>query len=78
MWEDREVFEKKMCEEDEVRKRDEEMKVQGMENVVDDDQVLFFYDFDNDGDDQFSFLVLLYDVYDENDDDEEQNGEIGE
>lgn len=76
--EDREAFEKKMREEDEARKRDEEMKAQGMENAADDDQVLFSYDPDNDGDDQPSSSVSPYDAYDENDDDEEQNGETGE
>ncbi|KAK4645809.1 hypothetical protein QC761_204830 [Podospora bellae-mahoneyi] len=76
--EDREAFEKKIREEDEARKRDEEMKAQGMENAADDDQVLFSYDPDNDGDDQPSSSVSPYDAYDENDDDEEQNGETGE
>ncbi|KAK4198926.1 putative inositol-1,4,5-trisphosphate 5-phosphatase 3 [Triangularia verruculosa] len=75
---DKEAFEKKIQEEEESRKRDEEMKAQGMENAGDDDQVLFSYDPDNDGDDHPSSSASPYDAYDENDDGEEQDEELGE
>ncbi|KAK0735307.1 Endonuclease/exonuclease/phosphatase [Apiosordaria backusii] len=76
---DKEAYERKIQEEEESRKRDEEMKAQGMENAADDDQVLFSYDPDNDGDDHPSSSVSPYDAYDENDDaGDEQDQESGE
>ncbi|KAK5656842.1 hypothetical protein OQA88_4390 [Cercophora sp. LCS_1] len=65
---DKEAYENKIKEEEEARKRDEEMKAQGMEHAGDDDEVLFSYDPDNDGDEQPPSAGLEYDEYDEGDD----------
>ncbi|KAB5550815.1 putative PI phosphatase group protein [Coniochaeta sp. 2T2.1] len=63
---DREHYEQKIKEEEEARKKDEEMKSRGMDHAGDDDQVLFDYDPDNDGDDQTeSQAGLDYDEYDD-------------
>ncbi|KAB5576116.1 putative PI phosphatase group protein [Coniochaeta sp. 2T2.1] len=69
---DREHYEQKIKDEEEARKRDEEMKARGMDHAGDDDQVLFDYDPDNDGDEQADGQAGLdYDEYD----DEEGAGE---
>ncbi|KAK3359534.1 putative PI phosphatase group protein [Lasiosphaeria hispida] len=49
---DKDEYEKKIREEEEARKKDEEMEARGMDHAGDDDEVLFDYDPDNDGDDQ--------------------------
>ncbi|OIW29358.1 DNase I-like protein [Coniochaeta ligniaria NRRL 30616] len=70
---DREHYEQRVKDEEEARKRDEEMKARGMEHAGDDDQVLFDYDPDNDGDDQTGEQAGLdYDDYDEEGDTGEQ------
>ncbi|KAK4168999.1 putative inositol-1,4,5-trisphosphate 5-phosphatase 3 [Cladorrhinum sp. PSN259] len=68
----KEDFEKKVKEEEELRKRDEEMKAQGMEQAGEDEDVLFSYDPDNDGDEQPGSTGNAYDDYDEGDDGDEQ------
>jgi hypothetical protein len=66
---DKERYEQKVKDEDEARKKDEEMKARGMEQAGDDDQVLFDYDPGNDGDDQNEGQAGFdYDEYDEDDD----------
>ncbi|KAK4211229.1 putative PI phosphatase [Rhypophila decipiens] len=45
----KEGFERKVKEEEEARKRDEEMKARGIDTAGEDDEVLFDYDPDNDG-----------------------------
>lgn len=70
---DKERYEQKVKEEEEARKKDEEMKARGMEHAGDDDQVLFDYDPDNDGDEQTGGQPGLdYDEYDEDGDSGEQ------
>ncbi|KAK3308403.1 Endonuclease/exonuclease/phosphatase [Chaetomium strumarium] len=66
---DMEEYERKIREEEEARKKDEEMKARGMEEASDDDQVLFSYDPENDGDEHPSSAGLEYDAYDEAEDD---------
>jgi hypothetical protein len=66
---DFEEYERKAKEEEEARKKDEDMKARGMEEAGDDDQVLFSYDPDNDGEEQPSSVAFEYDEYDE--------GEVG-
>ncbi|KAK4450318.1 putative PI phosphatase [Podospora aff. communis PSN243] len=65
---DKEEHEKKMKEEEEARQKDEEMKARGMDHAGDDDEVLFSYDPDNDGDEAPGSAGLEYDEYDEGDD----------
>ncbi|KAK4236186.1 Endonuclease/exonuclease/phosphatase [Achaetomium macrosporum] len=65
---DLEEYERKIRDEEEARKKDEEMKARGMEEAGDDDQVLFSYDPDNDGDEHPSSSGLEYDAYDEAED----------
>ena len=63
---DKEQYEKKIEEEKAARKKDEEMKARGMEEASDDDEVLFSYDPDNDGEDQPPDSAgLEYDEYDD-------------
>jgi hypothetical protein len=63
---DRERYERKAQEEEDARKKDEEMKACGMEHAADDDEVLFSYDPDNDGEDQTQGQAGLdYDEYDD-------------
>lgn len=71
---DRENYERKVREEEEARRKDEEMKARGMEHAGDDDQVLFDYDPDNDGDEQIAEgrAGLDYDEYDVEGDSDEQ------
>ncbi|KAK4222498.1 putative inositol-1,4,5-trisphosphate 5-phosphatase 3 [Podospora fimiseda] len=71
----REDFEKKTKEDEERRKRDEEMKAQGMEQAGEDEDVLFSYDPDNDGEDQPSSVGKGYDEYEEGDDLDQKSGE---
>lgn len=72
---DRERHEKKVKDAEEARRKDEEMKARGLEEASDDDQVLFDYDPDNDGDSQpQGQAVFDYDEYDE----EEEENEAGE
>lgn len=68
---DREQYEAKMGEEAEARKRDDEMKARGIDQAGDDDEVLFDYDPENDGDDTSpnGKPGLDYDEYDEGGDD---------
>lgn len=69
---DKEKFELKIREEEEARKKDEEMKAIGLEE---DDDVLFSYDPDTDGDDttQTSSEATQYYEYDENEDPEAED-----
>ncbi|KAI5458501.1 phosphatase family protein [Mariannaea sp. PMI_226] len=68
---DREKFEQKLQEEEEARKKDEEMKARGLE---DDDDVLFSYDPDADGDEPASSSEeFQYYEYDENEDPEAED-----
>ncbi|KAJ9144409.1 DNase I-like protein [Coniochaeta hoffmannii] len=63
---DKERYEQRVKEEEEARKKDEEMKARGMEHAGDDDQVLFDYDPENDGDEQTEGRAGLdYDEYDD-------------
>lgn len=65
---DIEDYKKKIIEEGESKKKDDEMKSRGLET---DDDVLFSYDPENDGEDQPSTsAVYEYDEYDENEDPE--------
>lgn len=67
---DREEYETKLREEAEARKRDEEMKSRGIDQAGDDDEVLFDYDPENDGDTTPAGKPGLdYDEYDENGED---------
>lgn len=68
---DREQYEARIREEAEARKRDAEMKARGIDHAGDDDEVLFDYDPDNDGDDSAPTGKpgLDYDEYDEGGDD---------
>ncbi|KAK3685312.1 putative PI phosphatase group protein [Podospora appendiculata] len=71
---DKEEYERKIKEAEEARKRDEEMKAQGMDHAGDDDEVLFDYDPDHDADEQpRGVAVFDYDEYDEG-----ENGEGGQ
>ncbi|KAK0636095.1 Endonuclease/exonuclease/phosphatase [Bombardia bombarda] len=71
---DKEAHEKKLKDEAEARKKDQEMKDRGMEHAGDDDEVLFNYDPDNDGEDHPQGSAGLdYDEYDEGD---EQAGDV--
>ncbi|KAK3994826.1 putative inositol-1,4,5-trisphosphate 5-phosphatase 3 [Cladorrhinum sp. PSN332] len=71
----KEDFEKKVKEDEERRKRDEEMKAQGMEQAGEDEDVLFSYDPDNDGDEQPSSAGKDYDEYDDGDDQQDTGEE---
>lgn len=62
---DREEYERKVGEEKEARKKDDEMKSRGIDE---DEDVLFTYDPDTDGDEQPSPGNVDYNPYDENDD----------
>ncbi|KAK4032123.1 Endonuclease/exonuclease/phosphatase [Parachaetomium inaequale] len=64
---DLEAYERKAREEEEARKKDDEMKARGIEDAGDDD-VLFSYDPENDGEEQPSSASLEYDEYDEAED----------
>ncbi|KAH6850498.1 Endonuclease/exonuclease/phosphatase [Chaetomium sp. MPI-CAGE-AT-0009] len=66
-------YQQKTKEEEETRKKDEEMKARGMEEGVDDD-VLFSYDPENDGEEQPSATSLEYDEYDEAEDGGDDEG----
>ncbi|KAK4095922.1 DNase I-like protein [Parathielavia hyrcaniae] len=65
---DFEDHQRKTAEEEEARKKDEEMKARGLEEASDDDQILFSYDPDNDGEEQPSASGFEYDEYDEGSD----------
>ncbi|KAK3326120.1 putative PI phosphatase group protein [Apodospora peruviana] len=68
---DKQAYDRKIKEEEEARKRDEEMKARGVDQASDDEEVLFDYDPDNDGDDQaHDSAGFDYDEYDEGDDGE--------
>ncbi|TPX12842.1 uncharacterized protein E0L32_006722 [Thyridium curvatum] len=68
---DKEEYQKRKLEEEEARKKDEEMKARGMEEAGDDDEVLFDYDPDNDGENPTkSSTSLDYDEYDDAEDEE--------
>jgi hypothetical protein len=64
---DREDYEKKTREEEEARQKDDEMRSRGIE---DDEDVLFTYDPDTDGEEQPSPGAEEYDPYDDNEDQE--------
>ncbi|KAK3937694.1 Synaptojanin-1 [Diplogelasinospora grovesii] len=70
---DKEEYEKKIREEEEVRKKDEEMKARGIDHAGDDDEVLFDYDPDADSNEQSQGSAGL--DYDEYDDGDGGNGE---
>lgn len=66
---DKQDYENKIKDEEEAKKKDEEMKSRGLEE---DEDVLFSYDPDADGEDPTSSTDNLgYDEYDDNDDDQE-------
>ncbi|KAK1753306.1 putative PI phosphatase [Echria macrotheca] len=70
---DKDEYEKKVKEEEEARKKDEEMKARGMDHAGDDDEVLFSYDPDNDGDEPPAGAVgTEYDEYDDGGDGTEE------
>ncbi|ROW05986.1 hypothetical protein VPNG_08440 [Cytospora leucostoma] len=67
---DKEQYTRQIREDEEARKRDEEMRARGIDHAGDDDEVLFDYDPDNDGDTTPSGEPGLdYDEYDEGGDD---------
>lgn len=67
---DKEQYEKKLKEDEASRKKDEEMRAQGIDHAGDDDEVLFDYDPESDGDvSPDGKPGLDYDVYDEAGDD---------
>lgn len=67
---DRESHERKTKDEEEAHKRDEEMKARGIDHAADDDEVLFDYDPENDGDTNPDGKPGLdYDEYDDAGDD---------
>ncbi|EFX00150.1 phosphatase family protein [Grosmannia clavigera kw1407] len=74
---DKESYEMRIKEEEEARKRDEEMKARGLDQAGDEDEVLFEYqaDLDGDGDSRSSQAndpsSFDYDEYDEANDEEE-------
>lgn len=70
----KEDFEKKEKEKEQRRKKDEEMKAQGLEQAREEEDVLFSYDPDNDGEEAPSSAAEAYDEYDEDDDGDEQGG----
>lgn len=73
----KERFEQEIKEEEEARKRDEEMKARGIDHAGDDDEVLFDYDPENDGESAPTGKPGLdYDEYDE--DDDEQGAAAGD
>ncbi|KAK1825789.1 putative inositol-1,4,5-trisphosphate 5-phosphatase 3 [Podospora conica] len=65
---DKNTYDKRIEEEAQARKKDEEMKAQGMDHAADDDEVLFDYDPDNDGDEQPPLPGLQYDEYEDDED----------
>lgn len=68
---DTERHKQKVKEEEDARRRDEEMKARGMDHAGDDDEVLFDYDPDSDGDAHpLGKAVFDYDEYDEYDEDQ--------
>lgn len=68
---DKDQYEMKIKEEEDARKRDEEMKARGIDHAGDDDEVLFDYDPENDGESVPSGKPGLdYDEYDDGGDDE--------
>ncbi|OAA56544.1 phosphatase family protein [Niveomyces insectorum RCEF 264] len=82
---DKEAYEKRIQDEEEGKRKDEEMKARGLDQVDDDDDVLFEYQPDNDGDDDpphqpghqtSSISLTAYDEYDDgdNNDDDDDNG----
>lgn len=67
---DKQEHERKVKEEEEARKRDEEMTSRGIDHAGDDDEVLFDYDPESDGDTApVGKPGLDYDEYDENGED---------
>lgn len=67
---DKEEYERKLRDEAEARKRDEEMRSRGIDHAGDDDEVLFDYDPESDGDTAPAGKPGLdYDEYDENGED---------
>lgn len=67
---DKQEHERKLKEEEEARKRDEEMTSRGIDHAGDDDEVLFDYDPESDGDAAPAGKPGLdYDEYDENGED---------
>lgn len=63
---DRERYEQKLREEADARKRDEEMKARGIDHAGDDDEVLFDYDPESDGEaDPIGQPGLDYDEYED-------------
>lgn len=67
---DKEQYERKVKEDEEARKKDEEMRARGIDHAGDDDEVLFDYDPESDGDTKPDGKPGLdYDEYDEAGDD---------
>ena len=72
---DLEVHQQRERDSEEARKRDEELKARGIDEAAEDDDVLFSYDPESDGQNtQSSTLEFDYDEYDEGED-ETQGGE---
>lgn len=70
---DKEDYEQKIKDAEDRRKKDEDMKSRGIDHAADDDEVLFDYDPDHDGEQpsaQSSSKVFDYDEYDEDGDQE--------
>ncbi|KAI9646257.1 hypothetical protein NHQ30_005697 [Ciborinia camelliae] len=68
---DKLIYDAKMNEEESARRKDEEMRAQGMEHAADDEDVLFSYDPDEDGEQQNTPSKSDdYDEYDETEDNE--------
>lgn len=79
---DRANYERRIEEEEEARKRDEEMKARGLDQANDEDEVLFEYQADQDGDGRPSHTGDLstfdYDEYDEANDEDEAEATAGQ
>jgi inositol polyphosphate 5-phosphatase INPP5B/F len=68
---DREGHHQHMKDQEEARKKDEEMKARGLDHAGDEDEVLFDYDPQSDGDAQQKPSTASYDYYDEDEDAED-------
>ncbi|OLN96704.1 Synaptojanin-1 [Colletotrichum chlorophyti] len=70
---DKEEYERRVKESEEAKKRDEEMTARGMDHAADDDDVLFSYDPDADGEEPPTGEAGLdYDEYEEDDKEPEE------
>lgn len=80
---DREAYEEKLREEEAARQKDAEMKARGIEDAADDDDVLFSYDPEEDGESEEQSQArkvssFEYDEYNEDDDADAGEAEQGE